>query len=334
MRRIERLINLIAALLDARRPMTADEIRARIAGYDQATYEAFRRAFERDKDALRAMGIPLEVVTTDPFADQADGYIIPKGRYYLPDLGLEPDELAALRLASDALLGAHEEAGAGLLKLSIDAPSIPVAGPSILWGADLAAEQPYLGPVYSALLARRPIRFDYEPASKTKETRTVRPYGLVHRRGNWYVVGWDESRAAVRSFKLSRFVSRIEVLEGSYDIPDGFDASAQVAESWEIGAQTPITATVRFDASMRWWAEHNMPDSAAREAPAGALDVDMPASNLDALVSWIIGFGTSVEILSPPEARARLFDRLGPFLEGARSDEAVAAASQGHETSA
>ena len=64
MRRIERLINLIAALLDSDRPMTAEDIRARIAGYDQENYDAFRRAFERDKDALRAMGIPLELRRT------------------------------------------------------------------------------------------------------------------------------------------------------------------------------------------------------------------------------------------------------------------------------
>ena len=72
MQRIERLLNLIAALLDSSRPMTAEEIRTRIAGYDQANPEAFRRAFERDKVALRDMGIPLEVRSTDPFAEQAD----------------------------------------------------------------------------------------------------------------------------------------------------------------------------------------------------------------------------------------------------------------------
>ena len=320
MRRIERLINLIAALLEARRPMTAEEIRERIAGYDQATFEAFRRAFERDKEALRAMGIPLEVVATDPFADQADGYIIPKGRYYLPDLSLEPDELAALRLASDALLGAGEEAGTGVLKLSMDAPSLPMAAPNVMWGADLAAEQPLLGPLYSALLDRRPVRFDYEPAGKPKETRVVRPYGLVHRRGNWYLVGWDERRAAVRSFKLSRLASRVETLDGSYEIPASFDAASHVADAWEIGREDAIVATLRFDASMRWWPQQNIPDVDMREAPNGALDVELPASNFDAVVSWVIAFGPTVEILSPRFARARLLERLSPFLAPPKID--------------
>src|ERR671919_1957396 len=76
MRRIERLINLIAALLEARHPMTAEDIRQSIAGYEQSSREAFRRSFERDKEALRAMGIPLEL-TPDP-ATGTDAYHIPK----------------------------------------------------------------------------------------------------------------------------------------------------------------------------------------------------------------------------------------------------------------
>src|ERR671915_2476953 len=91
MRRVERLINLIAALLEAPRPMTADEIREQIAGYEGLSRTAFRRNFERDKETLRAMGIPLELRQLDPFGIDPDGYTIPKDRYYLPELDLEAD---------------------------------------------------------------------------------------------------------------------------------------------------------------------------------------------------------------------------------------------------
>ena len=218
MRRIERLINLIAALLETERPMTAEEIRTSIAGYDQASHEAFRRAFERDKEALRAMGIPLELRSTDPFAETADAYIIPKARYYLPEPDLEPDEIAALRIAADAVLGAGEEAEAGLMKLSLDATSSPWTGPRVVWGADLAAEEPNLGPLYSAILDRTPVSFDYEGARSGEATRrAIEPYGLVHRRGHWYVVGRDTRDGETKSFKLSRFSGRFEVGDGTYD---------------------------------------------------------------------------------------------------------------------
>ena len=56
--KLERLLNLTALLLDARRPLTAEHIQRQAAlGYSEDRV-AFRRAFERDKEELRAMGIP------------------------------------------------------------------------------------------------------------------------------------------------------------------------------------------------------------------------------------------------------------------------------------
>src|SRR5918994_6959389 len=97
--KLERLLNLTALLLATPRPLTAQEIRERLDAYPD-DLAAFRRAFERDKDALRAMGFPLEVAEVPGTAHPVDGYRIPKDRYYLRDPGLTPEELAALRLAS------------------------------------------------------------------------------------------------------------------------------------------------------------------------------------------------------------------------------------------
>ena len=313
MQRIERLLNLIAALLDSARPMTAEEIRTRIAGYDQANHEAFRRAFERDKEALRAMGIPLEVRSTDPFAEQADAYTIPKARYYLPRIDFDPDEVAALEIAAEILLGAGEQAGAALLKLSIDAPPSPQAGPRVVWGADLAAEQPLLGPLYGAQIERRRVTFGYTTASGVASTRTVEPYQLLHRSGHWYVVGRDIERAAVRAFRVSRITTKVDVGDGGYAIPPDFDATAHLGEAWEIG-ESLEPAIVRFDAAMRWWPEQNMSSSPQREAGGGALEVEVPMGNADALVSWVIGFAGSAEIVSPDAARRRLRRQVAPFL--------------------
>ncbi|MGH2693872.1 MAG: helix-turn-helix transcriptional regulator [Actinomycetota bacterium] len=317
MRRIERLINLVAALLDARRPMTADEIKEKIAGYDQDNREAFRRTFERDKQDLREMGIPIEVVATDPLADAADGYIIPKARYYLPQIDLEPDELAALKIAADAVLGAGEEAEAGFLKLSFDAETTPMAGPQLIAGADVAAGMPPLSVLYEAWAERRPVSFEYRPVSGEVDARTVEPYGLLQRRGHWYVVGRDQARHDIRSFKVSRIVSAIELLDGSFEPPDDLDLSSHMqTEAWEIGSEEPATAVVRFAADIRWWAEQNMDRLPSREAPAGALELDLPVANDDALLSWVIGFGDSVEIVSPERLRRRLVEHIGPFLRG------------------
>jgi proteasome accessory factor B len=317
MRRIERLINLIAALLEAPSPMTADDIRARIAGYDQGSQDAFRRMFERDKEALRAMGIPIETIQVDPLGADVEGYIIPKTRYYLPQLDLEPDELAALRIAAEAILGAAEAAHAGLMKLTVDAETAPVDGPRIVWGTDLASEQPLLASLYSALLDRRAISFSYQSAgSDQPTTRALEPYALLHQRGHWYVVGRDRDRDAPRAFKVSRIDAPVRALSGSYDIPEGFNASAHLGgEPWEVGQEVAATAVVRFSPRLRWWADQNLPDAHRREAPGGALDVEMPVSNVDALVSWAIGFGEEVEIVEPVDARRALVAHLATFAE-------------------
>lgn len=322
MRRIERLINLIAALLETPRPLSADDIRRNVAGYDQANHEAFRRAFERDKEALRAMGIPLELRPSpdDPLGEQLDAYIIPKDRYYLPDIDLEPDEVTALRLAADAVLGAGDEVESGLLKLSMDAPSSSLGTPRVAWGADVTASEPSLAGLYGALLERAPVRFTYRAASGEERERRVEPYGLVHRRGSWYLVGRDRDREAVRSFKVSRVVSDVASEPGNYEIPNGFDAAEHLAgEPFEIGSEEPALATVRFSATLRWWAEQNLDRGARSEGPDGSLDVELPVANTSALVSWALGFGDEIEILEPPEARAALKDHLAPWLVSERT---------------
>ncbi|MGH2736676.1 MAG: helix-turn-helix transcriptional regulator [Actinomycetota bacterium] len=318
MRRIERLINLIIALLETRTPMSAEQIRRKVAGYDeQPTDDAFRRAFERDKESLRDMGIPLEVRKADPLDEHSDGYLIPKERYYLPDLELEPDELAALRLAVESASQAPA-ASAGFMKISVDQYNAPLEGPRVVWGADMAADEPRLAGLYEAQLDRRSVRFTYERPTGEVSVRTVEPYGLVNRRGHWYLVGRDADRDAQRSFRVSRIKGGIETLDERYQVPSGVDPRAALpAEGFEIGDE-PVEAVVRFDPATSWWAEQNMAGSPRTEAPGGALDVTLPVANLGALVNWVLGFGSSVTILSPEAARARLLEHLAPYSGKAR----------------
>ena len=319
MRRIERLINLIAALLEAERPMTAEEIRTRIAGYDRDNHEAFRRIFERDKADLKAMGIPLETRQLDPFGDTPPGYIIPKSRYYLPELDLEPDELAALRIAAGAVLGVEAEAGSGVLKLSMGAVDETADAARLAWNADVAAAQPLLGPLYSAVSERVPISFGYQPAGTDDAgDRTVEPYALVHRRGHWYLVGRDRRSDATRTFKVARITGDVHRDEGTYEVPADFDAHSHLAVAGLPAEAEGVVATVRFDSSLRWWPEQNLTGAPTKEGPAGSLDVDLPVASFDSLVSFAVWWGSKVEIVGPPDARARMVERLAS-IRGSRA---------------
>ena len=83
---IERILNLLAFLLTTDHPVSAEEIRYTVAGYGDKSDEAFRRTFERDKDLLRQIGVPLELEATDLFEVEF-GYVIPDEEYALVDPG-------------------------------------------------------------------------------------------------------------------------------------------------------------------------------------------------------------------------------------------------------
>ena len=96
---LERLVNLVALLLESRTPLTFDQIRGQLAeGYGHQDASSAKRMFERDKDVLRDIGVPIEVVSTDAW-DVEHGYTIDKQRYYLPDIAFTPEELSALFVA-------------------------------------------------------------------------------------------------------------------------------------------------------------------------------------------------------------------------------------------
>ena len=112
MHKVERLVNLIALLLNTRRPLTVEEIRNTVPGYQQEDYSSFKRMFERDKEELRSLGIPIERRFTDVW-EVEEGYLISKDRYYLPELELTPDEMAALWIASQHRRRARRQGGPG-----------------------------------------------------------------------------------------------------------------------------------------------------------------------------------------------------------------------------
>ncbi|MDQ4064960.1 MAG: WYL domain-containing protein [Actinomycetota bacterium] len=309
MNRVERLINLIAALLDSPAPMTAEQIRTQIAGYDNPNEEAFRRAFERDKADLKAIGIPIELVE-DPWGG-APSYTIPKERYYLPDLDLAPDELAALRIAANAVLGSQGAAGSGLLKLTAAGPDVPWTGARLTWNADIAATEPLLSPLYEAIADRRVVSFTYHSAGSAEaRIRRVEPFALVHRRGHWYLIGRERELDETRTFKLSRMTPPIETHDERFVPPAHLDPEQHVGgDSWIAGDDT-INARVRFSEPVAWWARQSFPSERVSRGPGGAVDVTFPVASLDALSSFVAWWGTDVEVLEPPEARHHLAARL------------------------
>jgi len=305
--KLERLLNLTAALLETSRPLTAADIARRVPGYPDSP-TAFRRTFERDKEELREMGIPvtsLEIIVTDR---PETGYQIRKADYYLRDPGLDADELAALHLAASAVRLDGIEGTGALWKLG----GVPIAtkarnaidrahrGLASLPGGEAVVT------VFDAVASRRSIAFTYRG-----EERTVDPYRLDFQRGRWYVTGYDHGRDAERNFRLDRIDGDVvPVGTGTFE-RRATDVSGARREPWELGEGEPVLARVLVDAPQAALAR-NVVDAAAvvEERGDGSIVIELPVTNTDGFRSFVLSFLDAAEVLSPDELRADIADWL------------------------
>ncbi len=295
---IERLLNLLAFLLTTGRPVTAAEIRRRVAGYAGPGDDAFRRMFERDKELLRRVGIPLELVDSDGWGLD-HGYKIDPDLYRLPDPGLTDQERAALSLAARVVrLGGGPAASDALLKLG----GIGPGGGQEPLGADLGSSADRLGDLFRAVSERRMVTFQYRDTD-----RQIKPYGLAHRRGHWYLVG--EGHSGMRVFRVDRMGP--VTVGGDPDVfarPDGFDLRREIeSHPWETGSDETVMATVRFEPKMAWWAARTLhvplPES-------GPLVVELPVANVDAFVGWLLSFDDAAVVTDPPDLVEQVVERI------------------------
>lgn len=297
--RLERLLNLTAALLNASRPLSAVELRELVPGYPDADDKAaFRRAFERDKDALRTMGIPLELAEVPGTDPPVEGYRIHRDRYALADPGLDADELAALHLATAAVRLDGLRGDAALWKLggTPEGAAAPEATAAATVGALPAI--PQLAPIFGAVAERRTVTFGYRA-----RTRRVDPYRLSFARGRWYLSGFDHDRGEDRQFRLDRIDGDIEVgEEGAFERPPQVRTGPGVP--WQMGEEAPVAARVRIDADQAGWAvDHLGPDAVVDRDPDGAVEVVLTVTNRDAFRSFVLGFLDHAEVLDPVELR-------------------------------
>lgn len=305
--RLARLTNLVALLLNARQPLTLDEIAAELdpeAAYPAAE-EARRQAFERDKRLLREEGIPVATVplSGERGALGAVGYVIRPEEYYLPELQLTDDELVALHLA---LAAVPLDAGWGseaMWKLGdvegVDAPPL-AALPSV----------EALPKLFEGWRQRATVSFVYGGPTGAGERRVVEPYGLLFRDGFWYVVGYDRGRQALRRFRADRIAGRVAVGDaGEFDRPAGFDpAAALPGQPFQLGAgDGAVAAQVLVDAVLADKVVAELGGRAVVERrDDGSVVVQVDVANEAGLRSWVLGMLDHAVVLGPPEMRGRM----------------------------
>lgn len=229
----ERHLNLVIALMNATKPLTRRDIQTKVAGYDaQADSKTFERMFERDKEMLRELGVPI-VTVESPLSHATElGYRVDKDQFALGEFELNPSEIGLLSLATklwqDTALESESERG--LTKLKSQAASVDSA---VLAGFDprLGHDSPALEPLLDAVTNRQVVSFEYRTGhTGATAVRTIQPWTVLARGSGWYVAGWDIEKSSQRLFKLNRIISVVKPQgkPSAYAIPEDLDASAML----------------------------------------------------------------------------------------------------------
>jgi len=206
----ERLLNLVFALMGTSQPLSRENIRRSVSGYEACTSDqAFERMFERDKDELRSMGVPVETVS-NPF-DEVVGYRIAKDRYQLVDLNLSSRDLELFSAAAHVWDEAVLNNAAQTAMLKVESRQVKTYRDSGLGGVvRVRAQHSNMLPLLAAARESKVVTFDYKAPGDNTEKRTVEPWSVTCRHGHWYLIGYDQVRRGQRIFRLSRIEGSIK----------------------------------------------------------------------------------------------------------------------------
>ena len=291
-----RQLSLVAFLMAERRPLTARDVKTNVEGYSEMSDEAFARRFYSDRAELLALGVPLQS-QRDEFTGE-ELYTLRSENYFLPQLDLKDDELAALQTALYLLEGKFayaEPLRLALQNLALGRPGF--AEPTTETGVrvevldpDYSPEMPgRLGKLEAAISKQRTIKFPYYSIARDEEReRTINPYALLPDFGVWYVIGADlEDDGRIKKFRVSRIRGDIRFAtrrERDFRAPSEFDIDDYRGRPpWQIG---DLVGEARIEVAhdTAWWVERVFGE-------AGHMDSDVfvtEYSSLEQLASWIL----------------------------------------------
>ncbi len=312
-----RQLSLVAFLMAERRPLTARDVKGNVEGYSEMSDEAFARRFYSDRAELTALGVPLSS-QRDEFTGE-ELYTLRSENYFLDQLDLDEDELAALQTALYTLEGKFayaEPLRLALQNLALGRPGfrhaptataerVRVTAPD--YSPELAAR---LSKLEAAISKQRTIQFRYWSPARDRETeRKVNPYALRLDEGVWYVVGHDLDRDATRTFRVARIRSDIRFAtrrERDFRLPAEFDVEAyRIARPWQIGPRVGV-ARIGVQGDTAWWVHRTLADAGA--VVDGVFETSY--STLGPLVSWILRQNGRAVPLEPPGLREEVRDAL------------------------
>lgn len=330
--KVQRWVDLITALLRRGSPVSFETLSHEVPAYSnpRQAHDARMRMFERDKDELRALGVPIDTAL-DPDGNPTL-YVLKSRTFYLPYLSVTPsgkptgtpnrprgpgyqslpllaftpDQLAlVIRAARRVQQMRHPalaaDADSALRKLAHDVSLAGDHGREVTLPSPAHEDAQVLEALDTAVRRRKLVTFRYHSMERdVTADRTVHPYGLLFISGAWYLVAHDPDADAIRNFRVSRIsnavVNPLRSQTSDFSIPGDFDLwkRAESRRAWELGDDDAMTVSVMFDASSAY-------------AAAGAeLGEHMPDGSrtfvvrrTEPFVRWLLSFGGAARPVSP-----------------------------------
>jgi predicted DNA-binding transcriptional regulator YafY len=305
-----RQLSLVAFLMAERRPITARDVKSNVEGYSEMSDEAFARRFYSDRAELIALGVPLHS-QRDEFTGE-ELYTLKSDEYFLPQLELEDEELAALQTALYLLEGQFAYAEPLRLALQnlalgrpgfVDAPTEAARSVEVL-DPDYSPEMPgRLAKLEGAISKQRTVKFDYWSISRDEHAeRTLNPYALLPDNGVWYFVGHDLDRDHIRTFRVSRIRGDIKFAtrrERDFRTPTDFDIERYRGRPpWQVG-DIVGEARIEVRGDTAWWVQRTYGDTGRLEDGVFITEY----SSIPQLSSWVLRQDGRAVPLEPDELR-------------------------------
>lgn len=319
----DRLFSLVLALLATEAGLLKSEILSSVRGYaeryDAAGQNAnLERQFERDKDDIRELGIPLETVESPdrPGDNQALRYRIPKGQYDLPDaVRFTPDELTLLGLAAEVWREASLSADSQRALTKLRSLGIEPREPVIGYAPRLRVRDAAFEPLRQALDRRQTVRFRYfKPGEGAPRERTVDPLAVVLHEGRWHLHGYDHGVTAPRTFLLSRIIGPVEQVPGTtFDPPPADIQDRILAELDELRLRNvaDLAVSAGSDAEVRLGKRAVLGDE-----DAGVIRLHY--TDAAAFADELAAYGPEVRVIAPAELREAVRERLSAVVSAHR----------------
>jgi predicted DNA-binding transcriptional regulator YafY len=290
-----RQLSLVAFLMAERRPVTAREIKSSVEGYQEMSDEAFARRFYSDRAELQGLGVPLSSQRDEYTGEEL--YTMRSERYFLPELDLNGEELAALQTALYLLEGKFayaEPLRLALQNLALGRPGFSEAPTETAMRVEVldpeysTEMQGRLSKLEAAISKQRTVRFPYWSISRDEEReRTVNPYALFQDAGAWYVVGQDLEAKDERTFRVSRIRGEIRFAtrrERDFRLPAELDVDRYRGRPpWQIGDSVG-EARIEVGGDTAWWVQRTYGGSGRVEDEVFITEY----SSVPLLASWVL----------------------------------------------